>query len=147
MTGSNPEVDLGDRADLVEALTALQIERAERERQITVLTKQLERFRREADQARTQAAFLKESMDRHLAQCTIDDGAVQRLVDELAVANARRKEQVAIIERRDQRILELRAKLYGSAEAPAADHRPSGKPRGILRRIKAIFSGHVTRSG
>ncbi|QEA15823.1 hypothetical protein [Novosphingobium ginsenosidimutans] len=73
-------------------------------RQIELLKLEVKRYRQISEDAQGRAAMLQSAMDRHMAHCDRDEGAVQRLRAELQEANARRKEQVAIIERREARI-------------------------------------------
>ncbi|MCW2338501.1 chromosome segregation ATPase [Sphingobium sp. B2D3A] len=93
------------------ALASLEVRLSQREREMDVLTVQVDRYRRKSEAAEARAAMLQASLDRHLLHCGRDEGATQRLIGELAEATARRKEQVAMIERRNQRIIALQQEL------------------------------------
>ncbi|GAA4764154.1 hypothetical protein GCM10023306_07110 [Novosphingobium ginsenosidimutans] len=85
-------------------LARFEQERLDHLRQIELLKLEVKRYRQISEDAQGRAAMLQSAMDRHMAHCDRDEGAVQRLRAELQEANARRKEQVAIIERREARI-------------------------------------------
>jgi hypothetical protein len=140
MTTSLPDpVDVGKDA-LLQVLARFENERLEHLRQIDLLQLEVKRYRQEAEEAWTRAHTMQAAMDRHMAYCERDVGAIQRLRAELLDANARRKEQVAIIERREARIQSLlvadaHTKLNeGSAEL-ALVRKIASKPFGWLRRF------------
>lgn len=91
-------------AAVAELLARMEEERLDHLRQIELLKLEVKRYRQICEDAQGRAAMLQSAMDRHMAHCDRDEGAVQRLRAELQEANARRKEQVAIIERREARI-------------------------------------------
>jgi chromosome segregation ATPase len=139
-----PTNSLDRSVDLGSLIGSMELELAERQRQIALLNLKVERHRRESELAQAHAAMVQSALDRHLALCEKDESAVQRLMAEIAESTARRKEQVAVIERRDRRIVELQQQLAllqgGQAEAAQMSfHSFNGK--GMLNRLKQMFRG------
>lgn len=133
-----------DQTDTLGSLVAtLELELSERQRQIDLLKITLERHRQESKSAQARSAMLQAALDRHLEHCGKDEGATQRLIAELAEATARRKEQVAIIERRDRRIVELQDQVKQMRTPDSPVGRMNGSPHAahrLLPRLKKMFS-------
>lgn len=103
---------MSDQTDLdaqafAEMVLHCQQERLDLMRQVDLLQLQVHRYRNEAEAAVAQAAMLQAALDRHMARCGSNEAAIQRLRADLQDANRRRKEQAALIERRDARIAAL----------------------------------------
>jgi chromosome segregation ATPase len=92
-------------------LASLEMALMEREREIDLLRREVDRHKRQSEEAEGRAAMIQAAFDRHFAHCSRDDGEIQRLMAGLAEATARRKEQAAIIERRDRLIIALQEEL------------------------------------
>lgn len=114
----------------------------EREREADLLRIEAERWRREAAAAQGQLAFLQLTMQRHIQHRTRDEAEVQRLLAEVAEATAQRKEQAAVIQRREARILELQALLEGNGSQAA----PAGVSRTPWSRLKRWWRRQHGRS-
>lgn len=107
MAATRPDDVGNEEASIAEILSRYEQERRDLLRQVDLLTLEVSRLSKLNDEASGRVAMLKLAMDRHLAHCERDEAAVQRLMAELQEANARRKEQVAIILRREARIQSL----------------------------------------
>ena len=90
---------------------ALEMKLRQRDREIDLLRRDLERFNTQWKDAEAKAAVLQAVLDRHVAHFSKDNSALQRLIAELAEANSRRREQAAVIERRDLQIITLRQEV------------------------------------
>ncbi|MBC2669075.1 hypothetical protein ACFOON_08890 [Novosphingobium piscinae] len=140
MQVSEPEV--GNQAQLAHAISAFDRSLRDRDREIDLLRLEVARWRSEAEECAGKLALLQMAMQRHLQQCTRDDGDVQRLIAELAEATAQRKEQSAIIVRREQRIIELREKLESGAPVEVRDRGATFSWRRLERWAKRATSRH-----
>jgi chromosome segregation ATPase len=140
MTTTKKELTGSGGSALANLLSRHERERIDHVRQIDLLQLEVQRCRRQVEEAQARAAMLQAAMDRHMMHCGRDEGAVQRLKAELLEANARRKEQAAVIERREARI----QSLLGDAE-PESGSKPdrSSVGRNILRlfRLRVPVSG------
>lgn len=146
MIDKTTEQPLGKPEALESLVATMERELAKRQREVDLLKIALERHRRESERAQAQSAMLQAALDRHLEYCSKDEGATQRLIAELAEATARRKEQVAIIERRDRRIMELQDQinLMGSRSSPFSQmNRATHATRRLVPGLKRIFSRRV----
>lgn len=96
---------------LPENRETLEFKLRQRDREIDLLRGDLERYRRQWKEAEAKVGRLQALLDRTLGHFSRDSGAVQRLVADLSEANMRRKEQAAVIERRDIQIMALRREV------------------------------------
>ncbi|MBO9669752.1 MAG: hypothetical protein J7485_04465 [Sphingobium sp.] len=124
-------------------LASLEMALTERTREIDLLRREVARYKRQSEEAEGRAAMIQTAVDRHFVHCNRDDGEIQRLMAGLAEATARRKEQVAIIERRDRLIITLQEELdkvrpRGSKEG-GARFQISGF-KFLASRLKRAFS-------
>lgn len=109
MTKSKPKApDLSGSAFL-DLVARYERESLDQLRQIDLLHLKVQQYRELAEDADAKASMLQAAIDRHMAHCGRDEGAVQRLKAELQEANARRKEQAIVIARREERIESLLA--------------------------------------
>jgi hypothetical protein len=118
-------------------LASLTMALSEREREIDLLRREVDRYKRESEDARGRTAMVQAAVDRHFAHCGKDNVAIQRLIAGLAEATAQRKEQVAIIERRNDRIAALQRELDRLKRKGSL--RIFG-PKFLVLRLKQVFS-------
>jgi chromosome segregation ATPase len=139
MTTSTPDPADANKDALTQMLARYENERLEHLRQIDLLQLEVKRHRQEAEDAWARAHMVQAAMDRHMSSCERDVGAIQRLRAELLEANARRKEQVAIIERRDSRIQSLLV-----ADARTGSHEASAG-QALVSHVASDIAGWVRR--
>lgn len=93
------------------ALASLEGALREREREIDILRREVDRHKRQSDDAQGRAAMVQAAFDRHFEHCGRDDAAIQRLIARLAEATSQIDEQAAIIDRRNHRIAAMQKEL------------------------------------
>ncbi len=109
MMTSKPKAPVIRGSEFADLVARYDRERLDHLRQIDLLGLKVRQYRQLADDAQARASMLQARMDRHMAHCDRDEGAVQRLKAELQEANSRRKEQGSVIARREERIASLLA--------------------------------------
>jgi chromosome segregation ATPase len=134
-----------DSIDL--ALASLELALRESQREIDLLKGELVRSKRQNEEVQERAIMMQAAFDRHFSRCGRDDGATQRLMASLAEATARRKEQAAIIERRNDRIEALQKELDelkgGGVGLGSAIGRSLSRPNIFVARLRKMFSTNI----